>query len=70
MLVLVEADFNFSLSACHIAGPSNLAADLLSRNNLSEFFLYFPQANQHPLSITVDLLSLLLDFSADWPSPH
>ena len=47
-LFFVEAHFNMSLGARHVAGVSNTAADALSRDNVDLFRLSAPQADAHP----------------------
>ena len=42
---------SFSFHAVHIAGVDNVAADELSRGDLSTFFSYFPQASPTPASV-------------------
>ena len=37
-LFFVEAQFNFRITAAHINGSINTAADMLSRNNIANFF--------------------------------
>ena len=39
-LFFLEASFNLSLSAVHVAGVNNGAADSISRNRLDNFFLF------------------------------
>ena len=38
------AHYELNIVCEHIAGSSNVAADHLSRNNISSFFLLYPQA--------------------------
>jgi hypothetical protein len=58
------------MSASHIAGKNNRAADALSRNELPSFFSIFPQANPHPAALPAQLLELLLDQQMLWISPR
>jgi hypothetical protein len=69
-LFFFQAHFGFEISASHIAGKDNRAADALSRNELSNFFSIFPQANPHPTAIPDQLLVLLLDQRLLWTSPR
>ena len=68
-LFFVEASYNFRLTATHLPGRMNIAADYLSRNMMSEFFHLFPQV--HPVAVTIPpgVSNLLLDLNMDWPSP-
>ena len=68
-LFFVEAHFNMSLGARHVAGVSNTAADALSRDNVDLFRLSAPQADAHPSPPPEGLLPLLFNLKADWPSP-
>ena len=68
-LFFVEASFNFKLSATHLPGRLNTAADCLSRNRMSEFFNLFPQALVTPVMVPPEVSRILLDRSLDWPSP-
>ena len=45
------AYFNIDLRIEHIAGVDNCAADMLSRNNMTDFFLFCPQASWIPTSL-------------------
>lgn len=47
-LFFFEAHFSFSFRAEHLPGKDNIAADALSRNNLSHFFSIYPQACPAP----------------------
>lgn len=68
-LSFVEVFFNFRLSASHLPGRLNLAADYLSRDMMGEFFGSFPQASPSAIPIPAEVSNLLLDLSVDWPSP-
>ena len=45
-LFFLEASFNLSLSAVHVAGVNNGAADSNFRNHIDKFFLISPQARR------------------------
>ena len=62
------AHFNITLTASHIAGVYNTAADALSRNNLSCFFHCMPQAKQSPVQVPAPLTDMLLLHRPDWLS--
>ena len=69
-LFFVEARFNLVLSSTHVPGLDNTAADHLSRNRVHDFLSFSPQADQAPTPLPQDLLSLLLNHLADWPSQN
>ena len=59
-LFFVEAQFNFRITATHINGSINTAADMLSRNNIANFFSSFPQVSPIPTPIPLPALDILL----------
>ena len=61
--------FQIRIIATHIPGIDNVAADMLSRNLLSEFQEAYPQASQFPSFIPTPLLTLLSPRQLDWTSP-
>lgn len=63
------AFFDVDLVIEHIAGVNNCAADMLSRNNMSEFFLSFPQVSRLPTALSLPLGQLLSPQGPDWTSP-
>ena len=70
-LFFICAKFNITLSAEHVAGSNNTAADALSRNNLPLFFQEVPSAYRAPSTITSALIEVLIHrrpnwLSADW----
>ena len=69
-LFFIEATHKFSLSASHLPGRLNTAADCLSRNKMSEFFRLFPQVQSFPVTIPHEVSSLLLDLNLDWLSQN
>ena len=60
---------DISLSAGHIAGALNDAADALSRNNLVLFLSTHPQMAPQPSLIPQELLELVFNRSLLWTSP-
>ena len=58
----------FFISAEHIAGLRNEAADAQSRNNLSTFFQKIPSACRVPSVILPALIEVLLDRRPNWLS--
>ena len=67
-LFFICARSNITLSAEHIAGVTNEAADALSRNNLSAFFLKVPAAHEAPSVIPPALIEILFNQSPNWLS--
>lgn len=59
-LFFLEAKFDCSLSAMHVPGIQNEAADSISRNNLNKFFHLNPQAQPQPSQIPADLVGRLV----------
>ena len=68
-LFFFEAYFGIRLQASHVAGVNNGAADALSRDNLSLFFSFLPQAAVSPTPLPRELVELLLSPDMDWLSP-
>ena len=67
------AAFSIRISATHIPGVDNTAADALSRNRLNQFFLSLPKASSQPTVVPQELWRLVMadrvDFLAsDWRS--
>ena len=58
-----------SLTAWHVAGVLNQAADSLSRNHLSLFLTLNPQALQGPTVVPDDLKELVLNHTLQWTAP-
>ena len=69
-LLFIEARQRCYLYPVYIDTHSNYLADALSRNNLPLFLSKLPGADPHPTPISLHLLDLLLDPSADWTSPR
>ncbi|XP_065918904.1 uncharacterized protein [Dysidea avara] len=61
--------FQIKITATHIPGIENVAADTLSRNFLPRFWSAYPQAAQFPSYIPIPLLTLLSPKQLDWTSP-
>ena len=61
--------FQIRITATHIAGIDNVAADMLSRNLLLQFQEAYPQASQFPSYVPIPLLTLLSPRQLDWTSP-
>ena len=68
-LFFFRATHDFSLSARHIAGICNEAADALSRNNISRFMSLQPLAQAQPSPLPQELLELVFNRSLLWTSP-
>ena len=63
------AIFDIDLIAMHISGIHNKTADMLSRNQLREFFAATPEASQFPTLLPLSLLNLIAPQQLDWTSP-
>lgn len=68
-LFFLEASYQFTLSAEHIAGVENELADHLSRNRLADFMRKAKGMNSQPLPIPVSLSQWLLDPQHNQLSP-
>ena len=66
LLYFYAAFFQFSYSAHHLPGVSNVAADALSRGNMSLFLSLFPQGV--PSTVSQEVMQLLLLQRPDWGS--
>ena len=65
----VAARFDIQIHATHIPGVQNIAADALSRNDLSPIFLQaVPDADRSPMSIPPALVDLVVREQPDWSS--
>ena len=69
-LFFIQAHFEFELSASHIPGRDNRAADALSRNRLHVFLSLHPQASPSPAVLPSSLKDLLLLPPPPWTSNH
>lgn len=59
-LLFLEAKCDASLSAVHVPGVENGAANSISRNNLPLFFNLLPQAHPNPCKVPDNLVSHLI----------
>lgn len=69
-LFFMVAHFHIQVKATHLAGVSNVAADTLSRNDLSCFLQVVPEAAKAQTPIPVGLVDLLVRERPDWTSPR
>ena len=67
-LHFITARFNFWVTAEHIQGTLNTAADALSCNSLHTFKVLMPHANQSSTQIPHTLVDLLMGSKPDWHS--
>ena len=67
-LFFICAKFNISLTAEHLPGHSNGAADALSRDNRAAFCQAIPYAEISPCSIPSDVLNILIHRQPNWLS--
>ena len=67
-LFFFQAVFSISLHAVHLPGKNNVAADCLSRDNLTHFFQQVPIAAADPTSLPAELLNALIHHRPDWTS--
>ena len=63
-----SALYQFEYSIEHVPGELNTVADALSRNNMTVFSSFFPQATQH--LVPAALMDLLVNQHPDWGSPR
>ena len=63
------ATFDIQITATHLPGVCNSAADMLSRNQRVEFLTAYPQASRTPTPIPSPLTCLLSPQMLDWTSP-
>ena len=62
------AQYQIAIKSRHLARSRNLAADALSRNNISSFCVCTPQAAREPTQIAQPLLDLLVHKRSNWIS--
>ena len=67
--MIFTALFDIDITATHISGINNKTADILSRNQLKEFFAANLEASQFPTLVPLSLLSLIAPQQLDWTSP-
>ncbi len=65
-LAYLEATMEFSMWATHIQGARNQAADALTRNNVTGFRLWCPQAQEQESAVPAELLDTLLLQEPNW----
>ena len=63
------AVFDIKIWVEYIAGISNCAADMLSRNNLAQFSLSYPQVCRLLTPIPAPLLEIVSHKGSDWTNP-
>ena len=68
-LWLFTALFDIDITATHISGINNKTTNMLSRNQLKEFFAANPEASEFPTLVPLSLLSLIIPQQLDWMSP-
>ena len=61
---------DIELTCVHIMGAAKSTADHLSRNNMTCFFSFNPQASLLPTQLPPSLLQIVAVNSPDWTSPH
>ena len=66
-LYFFAAYYQFSYSAHHLPGVTNVAADTLSRNNMSLFVSLIPQGI--PTEVSQEVSDLLIHQQPNWGSP-
>ena len=62
------AVFDIRITATHIAGTANDAADMLSRNQSDKFLVAFPHMPRSPAPLPPSLLRLVSPSKLDWTS--
>ena len=67
-LSFFAAHYKFTISATHLPGILNTAADALSRNKMHLFLSLVPQASPRPTPIPPELINLLITQTPDWTS--
>ena len=55
--------------ATHIAGVSNEAADMLSRNHIKRFLTAHPHTSQFLTPLPIPLMNLITYQQLEWTSP-
>ena len=68
-LWLFVAVYDIDLTAEHIAGITNQVADMLSRNQIEQFFSKHPQVSHLPTLLSPSLLHIVSPQQLDWTSP-
>ena len=62
------AYFDVSINASHLPGVLNTSADMLSRNQVQQFFQLHPDASHNPMSLPLSLQELISLCQLDWTS--
>ena len=62
------AHFDICINIEHIPGVRNEVADMLSRDNMQQFFTLNPQADLIPTGIPMELLQIMSVATPDWTS--
>ena len=70
VLFFISSFFGFIVSAKHVSGKSNVAADAVSRDDLSRFHSQVPTANLQATPIPQSLWTLVVIEQPDWLSPR
>ena len=68
-LWLFVAVYDIDLTAEHIAGITNQVADMLTRNQVEQFFSKHPQVSHLPTPLLPSLLHIVSPLKLDWTSP-
>ena len=63
------AIFDIQIIVKHIPGVTNISADMLSRNQMMQFFAAHPQASRIPTPLRSSLLHIASPSKLDWTSP-
>ena len=63
-----SAFFEINISASHVQGVFNTAADMLSRNRAAQFLRSHPTASTRPMEIPTPLLQIISPRRLDWTS--
>lgn len=69
-LFFILAHYNMQITAQHIPGVENGAADALSRNDAGLFLTQVPSAHREPSAIPSELLQMLVHNRQDWMSQN
>jgi hypothetical protein len=69
-MFFVAAHHSIRIHATHLSGVDNIAADSLSRNNLSAFLQAVPDAARSPTPIPPELVEMVLKEQLVWSSPR
>ena len=68
-LWFIITSFDIHITASHLPGIHNKAADMLSRDQGKEFLAAHPQISLLPINLPPSLLNLLAPQMLDWTSP-